>query len=150
MSNETKSIIGRQKLILNVSIQHNVVHAGDRVKIYVKVDNRSTMVVNFIKVVLRRIVRRVRFDSRGKSSMQIDCDKLVKEEYYQGGIFPLPAESNYNGEVELPIPRPLEPTNTYLKGEFEREYDVSVQLDIAMRKKNLKVRFPIIIDRDTR
>ena len=105
MSNETKSIIGRQKLILNVSIQHNVVHAGDRVKIYVKVDNRSTMVVNFIKVVLRRIVRRVRFDSRGKSSMQIDCDKLVKEEYYQGGIFPLPAESNYNGEDELPIPR---------------------------------------------
>jgi hypothetical protein len=59
----------------------------------------------------------------------------------------LPAESNYNGEVKFRIPCPLDATNTFSKGQFEREYDMGVKLDVAMRSKKLKVRFPVIIDR---
>jgi hypothetical protein len=146
VSNETKSLLGRQKLILAISIKSNVVYPNDRLTIYIKVDNRSTMVVNSIKVTLRRIERVQRFDSRGKSVISTDIVKVDKQEYFQGGIFPLPAESNYTGELTYHFPSSLKPTNLFQRGVFEREYDMSVQCIISMHK-NLKVRFPIGVER---
>ena len=146
VSNETKSLLGRQKLILAVSVKSNVVLPNERLTIYIKVDNRSTMVVDSIKVSMRRIERMQKFDSKGKNIMTNDVVKVDKQEYFQGGIFPLPAESNYTGEIVYHIPADLRPTNLFQRGVFEREYDLTVQCQISMRN-NLKVRFPVVVDR---
>lgn len=144
IANETKSVLGRQRLKLSVSVTSNAAACDEQIRIFVKVENRSTMVVNHLKVTLRRIERIQKFDHKGRQSMATDTLKVHRQEYYQGQIFPLPAESNYSGELVYKVPKGLKATNTSQPGIFEREYDLSVQCDLSMRK-NLGVRFPLIV-----
>ena len=104
------------------------------------------MVVNFLKVILRRIEKSQKYDNKGKLTMSSDVVRVHRQEFYQGSIFPLAAESNYAGEIIYTIPNGLRPTNTYQIGVFEREYDLSIQCDLSLHK-NLKVRFPLIVAR---
>ena len=83
VTNETKSALGRQKLILSVSVQSNLGIPGEKLIIHVKVENRSTMVVNMLRVVLRRIERFQRFDKKGRQVMGVDAIKVDKEDFYQ-------------------------------------------------------------------
>lgn len=144
IANETKSLIQRQTLRLAVSVKNNLVFPGDKLKIYVKVDNRSSMVVNFMKVTLRKLEREQKYDHKGRLILANNATKIHRQEFYQGSIFPLTAENNYTGELLYTIPHGLAPTNTSQPGVFEREYDLSVQCDLS-RRKNLKVRFPLVI-----
>jgi hypothetical protein len=137
-------LIQRQRLRLAVSVKNNLVFPGDKLKIYIKVDNRSSLTVNFMKVTLRKIEREQRMDHKGRSTFETDVAKLHRQEFYQGSIFPLSAESNYTGELLYTIPHGLVPTNTSQPGVFEREYDLSVECNLT-RRKNLKVRFPLVI-----
>ena len=143
ITNETKSLM-RQKLRMAVSVDNNLVFPGDKLKISVKIENRSTLVIQLLKVTLRRIEKTQKYDAKGRQVMATDALKIHRQEFYQGSIFPLPAESNYSGDLVYNIPKGLKPTNLSQRGIYEREYDLSVQCDISMRK-NLKVRFPLII-----
>ena len=97
-----------------------------------------------LKVTLRRIEKNQKYDAKGRQVMATDALKIHKQEFYQGSMFPLPAESNYTGELLYTIPHGLKPTNVAQRGVFEREYDLSVQCVLSMRK-NLSVRFPLVI-----
>lgn len=105
------------------------------------------MVVQFLKVTLRRIERNQKYDAKGRQIMATDALKVHRQEFYQGSIFPLPAESNYSGDLLYTIPHGLKPTNLAQPGVFEREYDLSVQCELSMRK-NLSVRFPVVVGPD--
>lgn len=146
IANETKSVLARQRLKLAVCLQNNLIRPGENIKIHVKVENRSTMVVNFLKLTLRRIERTRKFDSKGREVMAVDAIKVHRQEFYQGSMFPLPAEANYTGELLYQVPSGLRATNMFQRGIFEREYDMCIECDLSMRK-NLKVRFEVIIDR---
>ena len=68
-----------------------------------------------------------------------------REEFYQGSIFPLQAESNYKGEVQFAIPPNLPGTNLQHAGFFERDYDLKVECILPLRA-NLAVYLPIVIE----
>ena len=143
IANETKSLLGRQKLVLSVSLQSNLVYPKDRIKLYVKVDNRSGMVVNLLRVILRKIERTLGSET---PTLITNVVEVTSQDYTQGTVFPLPGESNYSGELIFGIPYGLRPTNLYQPGVLEREYDLTVECDLSFQK-NLKVRFPITIGR---
>ena len=143
LSNETKSLL-RQRLRISVTVKNNLVFPGDKLQIGVKVENRSTMIVQMLKVTLRRLEKAQKYDAKGRQVMGVDTLKVHRQEFYQGSIFPLAAESNYSGELIYTIPHGLKPTNLAQVGLFEREYDMSVQCELSMRK-NLSVRFPVVI-----
>ena len=102
------------------------------------------MVVNKLKVTLRRIERYQRYDAKNRIVMMSDAVKIHRQEFYQGSIFPLPAESNYTGELIYQIPNALKPTNESQREVFERTYDLSVQCGLSMHK-NLSVRLPLVV-----
>jgi hypothetical protein len=143
IANETKSLLGRQKLVLSVSLQSNLVYPKERIKLYVKVDNRSGMAVNLLRVILRRIERTLAGEN---PTFVTNVGVVSSQDFTQGEVFPLPGESNYSGELLFVIPYGLRPTNLFQPGVLEREYDLTVECDLSYHK-NLKVRFPITIGR---
>lgn len=119
-------------IALEATIKTNIIKAGDQVSIAVFVDNRTSSIVNCMKVKFVRVSGKV-----GKDSKKMI---LSRQEYYQGSIFPLQAENSYRGDVLFPIPRDQQLLIPHTPCTF---YFV-VEADLPMTK-NLKAKIPLIL-----
>ena len=148
VQNTTKSHVGRKPLMLKAKLMNNAVHPGDKVRIYVEVHNRSTMVVRNLKVTMRRHTRNLKQDEKGKSSLRAEKHDVRSNEYWQGAVFPLPAEADYKGHIEFDIPVDVVLTNLEHRGYFEREYDLKLECVLSLHN-NLAVYIPVIVEART-
>eukprot|EP01102_Stenamoeba_stenopodia_P009228 TRINITY_DN271_c0_g1_i2.p1 TRINITY_DN271_c0_g1~~TRINITY_DN271_c0_g1_i2.p1 ORF type:complete len:497 (-),score=131.35 TRINITY_DN271_c0_g1_i2:314-1804(-) len=130
----TKKLAGLRAgtIALEATVKTNIVKAGDQVNISLFVDNRSSSIVNCMKVKFVRVSGKIGKDSRKMI--------LSRQEYYQGSIFPLQAENSYRGDVIFPIPKDQQLLIPHTPCSF---YFV-VEADLPMTK-NLKVKVPLIL-----
>jgi MIT (microtubule interacting and transport) domain/Arrestin (or S-antigen), C-terminal domain len=144
VSNKTKSLMGRKVLHMTATLMSGMVACGEKAELCVEVINESTMVVEYLKVTLRSHTRKAVTDSKGRNTMDKAKDVVRREEFYQGSIFPLQAESNYKGTIHFAVPPDLPVTNLQHAGFFEREYDLKIECVLSMRS-NLIVYMPIAL-----
>lgn len=130
----TKKLAGLRAgtIALEATIKTNIIKAGDQVSIALFVDNRTSSIVNCMKVKFVRVSGKL-----GKDSKKMI---LSRQEYYQGSIFPLQAENSYRGDVVFPIPRDQQLLIPHTPCTF---YFV-VEADLPMTK-NLKAKIPLIL-----
>ena len=109
IANETKPTKSAERLRLSVSVKNNYVYPGESLLIFIKVDNRSPTHVQCIRVALRQMERAQTLNANQKPVQSDYADVVHQEDFYQD-IFPLPAGSNYSGELSFYVPNHLKPS----------------------------------------
>ena len=136
--------LDRKPMYLTAKMSDNLVKIEERVRIYVEVRNQSSTSVKCLKLKLRRIIKNLKTESSGKNSLKIEKEDIKSVDFYQGAVFPLPAEADYKGYLEFDIPKGLMETNVEHKGYFEREYEFKLECVISLNR-NLPVYIPIVV-----
>ena len=131
-------------MFLTAKMSDNLVRPEERVKIYVEVRNQSSTPIKCLKLKLRRIIKNLKTESSGKNSLKVEKEDIKSIDFYQGSVFPLPAEADYKGYVEFDIPKALMETNVEHKGYFEREYEFKLEC-VLQYHRNLPVYIPIVV-----
>ena len=144
VENQRTGNLDRKPMYLTAKMSDNLVKPEERVRIYVEVRNQTSTSVKCLKLKLRRIIKNLKTESSGKNSLKIEKEDIKSIDYYQGAVFPLPAEADYKGYVEFDVPKGLMETNVEHKGYFEREYEFKLECVMTLHR-NLPVYIPIVV-----
>jgi hypothetical protein len=164
VQNSRTGHLERKPMYLTAKLENNEIRPQQRVRLYVEVQNQSSMVIKHLRVSFRRILRNLRTDDKGKNTLRTDKELVKVSDFWQGAVFPLPAEADYKGYLEFDIPRNVPPTNLEHRGFFERvsnhfspafpeaecpfsffqEYELKLECVVTL-KRNLAVYIPVVV-----
>eukprot|EP01130_Rhizamoeba_saxonica_P010352 TRINITY_DN4235_c0_g3_i1.p1 TRINITY_DN4235_c0_g3~~TRINITY_DN4235_c0_g3_i1.p1 ORF type:complete len:266 (+),score=47.58 TRINITY_DN4235_c0_g3_i1:669-1466(+) len=128
-------------LTFYANIDRNIVQTGEDIIFFIRLDNKTDVKVEKIKVHLEQIDTSTSINMTSQRVSKSSVTPINPRRFKQNGAFPL-GYSVYEGEIDYNIPLEAPPSSADNSTCFAREHQVVIQCELKFHN-NVKLAFPI-------